>query len=138
LVHLRLLIFFSVAFSLLANVAQSQTKPIVITADLTDAPRKLFHAEIDLPVHAGPLALVTPEWIPGAHGPRGPVANIVGVVFTVGGKTLPWHRDDVGVYEYHLEVPAGATTLHAHLDCISTRFSRAYAVLEWESLWATS
>jgi predicted metalloprotease with PDZ domain len=134
LVHLRLLIFFSVAFSLLANVAQSQTKPIVITADLTDAPRKLFHAEIDLPVHAGPLALVTPEWIPGAHGPRGPVANIVGVVFTVGGKTLPWHRDDVDVYEYHLEVPARATTLHAHLDCISTRSSRTYAVLEWESL----
>jgi predicted metalloprotease with PDZ domain len=134
LIHLRLLFFSSVAFSLLANAAQSQTKPIVIAADLTDAPRKLFHAEIDLPVHAGSLALVTPEWIPGAHGPRGPVANIVGIVFTADGKTLPWQRDDVDVYEYHLEMPAGVTTLHAHLDCINTRSSRVSAVLEWESL----
>jgi predicted metalloprotease with PDZ domain len=134
MIQFRLLIFFSLPFSLLANVAQSQTKPIVIMADLTDAPRKLFHAEIDLPVHAGPLALITPEWIPGAHGPRGPVANIVGVVFSADGKTLPWHRDDVDVYEYHLEVPPGVTSLHAHLDCINTRSSRAYAVLEWESL----
>jgi predicted metalloprotease with PDZ domain len=134
LIQLRLLIFSSLAFSLLANAAQSQTKPIVITADLTDAPRKLFHAEIDLPVQAGPLALITPEWIPGAHGPRGPVANIVGVVFTADGKTLPWHRDDIHLYEYHLEIPAGVSTLHAHLDCINTRSSRYSAVLEWESL----
>lgn len=133
LINLRLLIFSSIAFSLLSSDAQSQTKPILITADLTDAPRKLFHAEIDLPVHAGPLALVTPEWIPGAHGPRGPVANIVGVVFTADGKTLPWRRDDVDVYEYHLEIPSGVITLHAHLDCIA-RSTHAYAVLEWESL----
>ena len=58
MIHLRLLVFSSVAFYLLANAAQSQTKPILITADLMDAPRKLFHAEIDLPVHAGPLALI--------------------------------------------------------------------------------
>jgi predicted metalloprotease with PDZ domain len=134
LIHLRLLFFSSVAFSLLANAAQSQTKPIVIAADLTDAPRKLFHAEIDLPVHAGPLALITPEWIPGAHGPRGPVANIVGVVFTANGKALPWRRDDVHVYEYHVDIPARVTTLHAHVDCINTRSSRVSAVLEWESL----
>jgi hypothetical protein len=30
--------------------AQSQKAPIQITADLSDAPRKLFHAEVDLPV----------------------------------------------------------------------------------------
>ncbi len=120
--------------ALLSVAAQGQKRPIEITADLTDAPRKLFHAEVDLPVQSGPLTLITPEWIPGAHGPRGPVANIVGVVFTADGKTLPWQRDDVNVYEYHLTVPAGVTTLHAHLDCISTRSSRVATVLEWESL----
>ena len=126
------LAFFALAWA--SHPAFSQRAPIGITADLTDAPRKLFHAEVDLPVKAGPLALVTPEWIPGAHGPRGPVANIVGVTFTAAGKTLPWHRDDVNVYEYHLTVPSGVTTLHAHLDCISTRSTRNTAVLEWESL----
>jgi predicted metalloprotease with PDZ domain len=134
MINLRSLILSSVVFALLSSTARSQTQPIFITADLTDAPRKLFHADIDLPVHVGPLALVTPEWIPGTHGPRGPVTNIVGVVFTAGGKTLPWRRDDVDLYEYHIEIPVGVTTLHAHLDCISARSSHVYATLEWESL----
>ena len=112
----------------------TDARPIQITADLTDAGRRLFHAEIDLPVHAGPVELTTPEWIPGAHGPRGPVANIVGVVFTANGVVLAWHRDDVNLYAYHLVVPAGVTTLHAHLECIAPRSTRVTATLEWESL----
>ena len=37
--------------------ANAQKTPIQITADLSDAPRKLFHAEMDFPVSAGPLTL---------------------------------------------------------------------------------
>jgi predicted metalloprotease with PDZ domain len=115
--------------------AHAQTPPIRITADLTDAPRKLFHADVDLPVTAGPLALITPKWIPGNHRPTGPVSDITGVVFTASGVILPWRRDNVDLYEFHLTVPAGVTTLHAHLDCIVTeRVSQKLAVLEWEKL----
>ena len=115
--------------------AHAQTLPIRITADLTDAPRKLYHADVDLPVTAGPLALITPKWIPGNHRPTGPVSDITGVVFTASGVTLPWRRDNVDLYEFHLTVPAGVTTLHAHLDCIVTeRVSQKLAVLEWEKL----
>ena len=35
-------------------------QPIRITADLTEAPRKLYHADVDLPVKPGPLTLTTP------------------------------------------------------------------------------
>ncbi len=62
--------------------AAAQKTPIRITADLTEAPRHLFHAEVDLPVKSGPLTLITPEWIPGNHAPTGPVSQIVGVVIT--------------------------------------------------------
>jgi predicted metalloprotease with PDZ domain len=114
--------------------AQTKT-PIEITADLSDAPRKLYHAEVDLPVTAGPLTLTTPEWIPGNHRPTGPVDSITGVVFTVDGKPLAWRRDDVDLYEFHLDIPKGVTRLHAHLDCIVTaRVSQKLAVLEWEKL----
>lgn len=110
-------------------------KPIQIVADLSDAPRKLYHAEIDLPVKPGPLALTTPQWIPGHHMPSGPVSDITGVVFTANGKTLPWRRDDVDLYEFHLTIPQGVTTLHAHLDCIVTeRVSQKLAAFEWEGL----
>jgi predicted metalloprotease with PDZ domain len=130
----------SVALCLLALAASvapalAQKTPIQITADLTDAPRKLYHADIDLPVTAGPLTLTTPKWIPGNHRPTGPVDEITGVVFTANGKTLPWRRDDVDLYQFHVEVPQGVTTLHAHLDCIVLqRVSHKLAVLEWEKL----
>ncbi len=125
-----------VAVSLFLAVAPafSQTVPIQITADLTEAPRKLLHAEVDIPVKPGPLALTTPKWIPGTHGPTGPVAEITGVVFSANGRTIPWRRDDVDLYQFHLTVPAGVTSLHAHLDCISGRATNYQAVLEWESL----
>jgi predicted metalloprotease with PDZ domain len=115
--------------------AVAQKTPIQITADLTDAPRKIYHAEIDLPVTAGPLTLTTPKWIPGNHRPTGPVDSITGVVFTANGKTLKWRRDDVDLYEFHVDVPEGVTTLHAHLDCIVlARVTQKMAVLEWEKL----
>jgi len=117
------------------SLLQAQKTPIQITADLTDAPRKLFHAEVDIPVTAGPIALTTPKWIPGNHRPTGPAGDITGVVFTANGKVLPWRRDDEDLYEFHVTVPAGVTTLHAHLDCIViARISQKLAVLEWEKL----
>ena len=119
----------------LSNAALAQKTPIQITADLSDAPRKLYHAEIDLPVKAGAVTLTTPKWIPGNHRPTGPVDDITGVVFTANGQVLPWRRDDVDLYQFHVTVPAGVTTLHAHLDCIVTgRITQKLAVLEWEKL----
>ena len=124
-----------IGVSLFGAMACAAQQPIRITADLTDAPRKLYHAEVDIPVHAGPVALTTPEWIPGNHMPTGPVQDIVGVVFTANGKTLPWTRDETDLYQFHVEVPADVTSLHAHLDCIvTTRVSDHIAVLEWEKL----
>ena len=118
----------------LPAIATAQA-PIRITADLTEAPRKLYHAEVDLPVKPGPLTLTTPKWIPGNHRPTGPADDITGVVFTANGKVLPWRRDDTDLYAFHLEIPAGVTTLHAHLDCIVlARATDKMAVLEWEKL----
>jgi predicted metalloprotease with PDZ domain len=113
----------------------AQQRPIQITADLSDAPRKLYHAEVDIPVAAGPVSLTTPKWIPGNHRPTGPADEITGVVFTANGKPLAWRRDDVDLYQFHVTVPPGVTTLHAHLDCIVTaRVTQKMAVLEWEKL----
>ncbi|MGA8938124.1 MAG: PDZ domain-containing protein [Acidobacteriaceae bacterium] len=114
--------------------ASAQQAPIQIHANLTDAPRKIYRADVVLPVHPGPLDLITPEWIPGAHGPDGPIHDITGIHFEVDGKTIPWRRDPVNTYEYHVDIPAGATTLHAHLDCIFPRAARTSATLEWEDL----
>ncbi len=126
-------LFASALFSVTA-LAQTQP-PIQITADLTEGARHLYHAEIDLPVQAGPATFTTPVWIPGNHAPNGPLPEITGVVFTANGQRLAWRRDDVKLSEFHVVVPQGVTTLHAHLDCIMTgRVTSKMAVLEWEQL----
>ena len=88
--------------------ANAATGPITLSVDATEAPRKLFHARITMPVVPGPMTLVYPKWIPGEHGPTGPIINLAGVKITAGGKTVPWRRDDVEMYAFHFEVPAGA------------------------------
>ena len=124
-----------IVLALTAFEANAQKAPIEITADLSDAPRKLFHADMDFPVSPGPVTLISPEWIPGHHMPSGPASAITGVEFTADGKTLEWRRDDVNLYEYHLTIPGGVTTLHAHIDSIVTRrVSQRMAALEWEAL----
>ena len=43
------------------------------------------------------------------------------------------------LYQFHVTIPKGVTTLHAHLDCIVTaRVSQKLAVLEWEKLLLVS
>jgi predicted metalloprotease with PDZ domain len=90
--------------------------PITIAVDATEAPRKILHAQLTIPVKPGPLTLFYPKWIPGEHGPTGPITDLAGLKFTAAGKTISWRRDDVDMFAFHLEVPAGATKLEASLD----------------------
>ena len=122
-------------FALAVALANAQKAPIQITADLSDAPRKLYHAEIDLPVSAGPIDADYAGVDSGA-----PYAVGAGVFDFGRGvyrqwKTLEWRRDDVNLYRVSPDGSGGVTTLHAHLDCIVTRrVSQQMAVLEWEKL----
>src|SRR5947209_18292686 len=104
---LKLLTFVGAAAALGGPVMGQ--KPIKITADLTDAPRKLYHAEVDLPVSGTEMVLTTPKWIPGNHRPTGPVEDITGVVFTVGGKPVEWRRYEAELFALHVTVRRSAT-----------------------------
>lgn len=68
----------------------------------------------------GPLTLVYPEWIPGEHGPTGPIGNFTGLTFTANGQSLPWTRDDVNMYAFRLNVPPGITTIHVTAEFLAT------------------
>lgn len=109
--------------------------PITITADLSEASRKLWHADISIPVQPGAVTLTAAKWIPGTHMPSGPIDNITGIIFRANGQTLAWRRDDVDLYAFHVTVPPGVSTLDVHLDAIVTaRVSDNLAMLEWEKL----
>jgi predicted metalloprotease with PDZ domain len=93
--------------------------PVRLQVDATDAPRRLFHVRMNIPAKPGPMTLLYPEWIPGEHGPTGPVVNLVGLKIAAGGQPVPWRRDDVNMYAFHVEVPAGASALDVAFDFIS-------------------
>src|SRR4029078_9288588 len=79
----------AMAFLVVSASAQNMS----IRADLTDAPRGIMRGTLSMPVKAGPLTLVYPQWIPGYHSPVGPITDLAGLKFTPNGKPLPWRRD---------------------------------------------
>jgi predicted metalloprotease with PDZ domain len=80
----------------------------------------MLHAQLAVPVQPGPLTLVYPKWIPGEHGPTGPIDDLAGIIFTANGQTLPWQRDDTDMFAFHLKVPPGAMLLDCRLDFLAT------------------
>jgi len=119
----------AIAATATAQVASMQQ--IGLSVDITDAPRKLIHATETMAVAPGPLTLVYPKWIPGEHGPTGPIEDMAGLVISAHGGTqqqcvaggdgrLKWERDKVDMYAFHLTVPAGCTSLEIKMDFLAT------------------
>jgi predicted metalloprotease with PDZ domain len=92
---------------------------VALSVDASDAPRKIFHAQLRIPAKPGTLTLYYPKWIPGEHGPTGPITDLTGLKFTASGKTLKWRRDRLDGFTFHVEVPAGENEVVANLDYAS-------------------
>jgi predicted metalloprotease with PDZ domain len=126
---------FALLFTVAGPAAFAQSGgTISLTVDATQSPRKLLHSHLVLPVNPGPLTLYFPKWIPGEHGPDGPIANLTGLKFEAAGKTIPWQRDLLDVFTFHVDIPEGATQLEASYDTIEPDGGSAtdkLFVLEW-------
>ena len=110
---------------------------IQLTVDATRTRQKLLHAHLTLPVNPGPLTLYYPKWIPGEHGPDGPISSLTGLKFEADGKTIPWQRDLLDVFTFHVDVPAGVSRLEADYDFIEPEGNSAtdrLMVLEWNQV----
>ena len=102
-----------------ASEAESNSAPVVLELDASDAPQKIYHAHLVIPVQPGPVTLYYPKWIPGTHGPSGPIANVAGLKMHCDGKDVRWRRDDVDMYAFHCTAPEGAKTLDVALDLLA-------------------
>ncbi len=101
--------FFSSTF---VSAALAQQQPaIVLNLDATGAPQKYYRVRESLPASPGAFTFVYPKWIPGYHGPVGPIEDVVNLHVSAGGKTLAWRRDLVDMYAVHVVVPPGTTAL---------------------------
>jgi predicted metalloprotease with PDZ domain len=101
-----------------AAAAAPLTTPIKVAVDATHAPEKILRAQLQIPVAPGEVTLVFPKWIPGEHGPTGPITDLTGLKFFANGQRLSWRRSLDEMYEFHVTVPSGVTTLEANLDLV--------------------
>jgi predicted metalloprotease with PDZ domain len=106
-------------------VAGSASSPLVaqsirLHVDLTDAPRNIYHAKLNIPAKPGAMTLVFPKWIPGNHRPSGPIAALTGIHMEAAGKPLLWQRDDLDMYAFHVIVPDGINEIEVSLDAITS------------------
>ena len=135
--------WFVAAMAAAVATAAAQA-PISLSVDLRDAPKKVLHAVETIPVQPGAMTLVYPKWIPGEHGPTGPIDNQAGFFITANGQPLQWQRDPVEMYSYHITVPAGVSELQVKMDFLATpnggnftaggSTSANLALLSWNTL----
>jgi predicted metalloprotease with PDZ domain len=123
--------------------AAAATSPVTLTVDATEAPRKIFHAHLAIPAAPGPLTLFYPKWIPGEHGPTGPIVSLAGVRMTAAGQPLPWTRDPLEMYAFQVLVPGAARGVAVDLDYLApasgdftagASATAELAVLSWNTL----
>ena len=109
---------------ILATIPVAQDIPypgtMTLKIDATDTARGIFRVAQTVPVaKSGPMTLLFPKWLPGAHAPRGEISKLAGLVVTAGGKELQWKRDEIDVFAFHVDVPDGARSLDIRFDFLS-------------------
>jgi len=119
--HRRLWRFCSLVVLLLASwpLFSANAPTIALSVDASEAPRKIIHAQLRIPASPGGLTLYYPKWIPGEHGPTGPVQDLTGLRFTASGRMLKWRRDLLDGWTFHVEIPSGESEVVADLDYAS-------------------
>ncbi|MEO6835565.1 MAG: hypothetical protein ABI231_06620, partial [Candidatus Tumulicola sp.] len=127
-----------VAAATLLTVSRSAAAPAPVTLrlDASQASRGIMFAHERLPITPGALTLVYPKWIPGEHGPTGPLNDLAALRISAAGNALDWRRDPVDLYAFHVNVPAGANVLDVDFDVLlnapdDTMSTRSVAIVNW-------
>jgi len=100
----RALLLLLLAFSLNAQT-------IRVAVDVTDSARKLIHSHLTIPAAPGPMKLAYAKWLPGEHGPTGPIDELVNIRITANGQRVAWTRDPRDMFLFDIDVPAGASEI---------------------------
>src|SRR5580765_7461737 len=103
---LKLLLFGSLIVGWIPARGQD-AGPIRLEVDASQAPRRMIHSRMVMPVKAGTMGLEFPKWIQGEHGPTGPITDAMGLTVTANEKPLAWRRDPVDMYTVQVVVPEG-------------------------------
>jgi|SRR5271157_720369 len=116
--------------------AQDTSAPaMTLVVDETQAARQIAFVREEIQVRPGALALAYPRWIPGEHGPTGPIQQFAALRIRSGNVALPWTRDPEDIYMIHIEVPAGTERMTVDFDTLlENTISDHQLLLPWNTV----
>jgi predicted metalloprotease with PDZ domain len=96
---------------------------IELEVDTSGPQRGIWHVRETIPLAPGAaggrLILRYPRWLPGNHGPSGPIEAVTGIGFTAGTRQLSWVRDTVDPFAFHIDIPAGVERIVAQFEYLT-------------------
>ncbi|MEO9264787.1 MAG: M61 family peptidase, partial [Candidatus Baltobacteraceae bacterium] len=96
----------------------SAATPMSVFVDASHAPERIYHCKVSMPASPGAFTFVYPKWIPGFHGPVGPLPDVVNLHVLAQSNPIVWHRDPIDPYAIHTDVPATATNVEVDFDVV--------------------
>ena len=139
MVALRCFAVALVAIGAAATRARGQNAQPAMTllVDETQASRRIAFVREEIRVQPGTLSLAYPRWIPGEHGPTGPIQQVAALRIHSGDVTLPWKRDPVEIYTIHVDVPPGTDRITVEFDTLlENTISEHQLLLAWNTaIW---
>jgi predicted metalloprotease with PDZ domain len=116
--------FVSVTLAVVALAAsmsaQGTHSPVItLVVDESQAVRQIAFVHEEVQVHPGAMALAYPLWIPGEHGPTGPIQDFAKLRIRAGDAALRWTRDPEEVATIHVNIPPGTNTISIDFSSLS-------------------
>lgn len=129
-----LLFFALTAVAANAGVKGATVPAMKLFVDETEAFRRIGFVHEEIHVRPGLLALAYPRWIPGEHGPTGPIQNFAALRVRSAGVTLPWTRDPDDIHMIEVEVPPNTDTITIDFDVLlENTISDHQLLLAWNT-----
>ena len=122
--------FCSVAF------AQKNSTPVMtLVVDETQAARRIVSVREEIKTQPGVLDLAYPSWIPGEHGPTGPIQQTAALRIQAGGSDLVWTRDPENIFVVHVQVPPHTEQISVTFDALlQNTVSDHQLLLAWNTV----
>jgi predicted metalloprotease with PDZ domain len=132
------MLLFLVAMAGVATIAPGQETPaptMTLVVDETHAFQRIAFVHEEIRVRPGTLALAYPRWIPGEHGPTGPIEEIAALRIHSGDTVLPWTRDPADINSFHVEIPTGTDRITVDFDSLlQGTISAHQLLLAWNTV----
>jgi predicted metalloprotease with PDZ domain len=114
----------------------TQQRPAMLVVDASRAADGILRVHEQIPGVPGAMTIAYPKWIPGEHGPTGPLSDLAALRISANGAALDWHRDPFDLYAFHVNVPAGTQSLDVDFDVLmnapdDVTSTHSLAVLNW-------